>query len=195
MAAVLCTRFPDKAGELFAYQATIVRAERNYEGKRWVSYDRQFRREALARKDLNWSVTDPRLYNEAFTGRARSIARCTYCLQDDHTAPYCPKNPNRPIFGWFPDPMVWNPQAAGGQLPSIYTPRPSQEICRRFNEGRCRQSRCKYRHACQDCQGPHPYIECPRHPVKAPNRSRSPQRLPARPPANLAGQAPPAFRY
>ena len=46
----------------------ISRAERNYEGKRWVSYHRQFRREALARKDLNWSVTNHRLYNEAFTG-------------------------------------------------------------------------------------------------------------------------------
>ena len=99
MAAVLCTRFPDKAPELWAYQATIVRAERNYDGKRWVTYDRQFRREALARKDLNWSVTDPRLYNEAFTGRARSISRCTFCLQDNHTAAYCPHNPNRPVFG------------------------------------------------------------------------------------------------
>ena len=45
MAAVLTTRFQAKAPELLAYQATIVRAERNYEGKRWVSYDRQFRRE------------------------------------------------------------------------------------------------------------------------------------------------------
>ena len=64
----------------------ISRAERNYEGKRWVSYGRQFRREAPARRDLNWMVTDPRLYNEAFTGRARAIARCQYCLQDDHLA-------------------------------------------------------------------------------------------------------------
>ena len=43
VAAVLCTRFPDKAGELFSYQVTIVRGERNYEGKQWVSYDREFR--------------------------------------------------------------------------------------------------------------------------------------------------------
>ena len=98
MAAVLATRFPEKALELFAYQATIVWAERNYEGKCWVSYDRQFRREALSRKDLNWSVTDPRLYNEAFTGRARAIARCPFCLQDDRTAPY-----DRQWFGWFPN--------------------------------------------------------------------------------------------
>ena len=103
MTAVLCSKFPDKAGELFVYQASIVHAERNYEGKRRVAYDRQYRREALARKDLNWSITDPRLYNEVFTGRAWSIACCSYCLQDDHSAAQCPCNPNRPIFGWFPD--------------------------------------------------------------------------------------------
>lgn len=68
MAAVLCTKFPHKAGEFLAYQASIIRAERNYEGKRWVAYDRQYHRQALARQDLNWSVTDARLYNEAFTG-------------------------------------------------------------------------------------------------------------------------------
>ena len=83
MAAILVTHFPEKAPEQWAYQATIIRAERNYmyEGKRWVTYNRQFRRQPLARKDLNWSVTDPRLYNEAFTGRACSIAQCLFCLQ------------------------------------------------------------------------------------------------------------------
>ena len=59
--------------KLWAYQATIILAERNYEGKWWVTYDRQYRRQSLARKDLNWSVTDPCLYNEAFTGRALSL--------------------------------------------------------------------------------------------------------------------------
>ena len=39
MAATLASRFPEKAAELFAYQATIIRAERNYEAGRWVSYD------------------------------------------------------------------------------------------------------------------------------------------------------------
>ena len=101
MAVVLATRFPEKASEFFAYQATIVRAERNYKGSRWVSYDRQFRWEALSRKDLNWSVTDPRLYNEAFSGRARCIARCNYCLQDDHVSGACPRNPNHPWTEWF----------------------------------------------------------------------------------------------
>ena len=53
MAGILSTRFPEKAAEFFAYQATIVHAERCYEGHWWAVYDLQFRREALARKDLN----------------------------------------------------------------------------------------------------------------------------------------------
>ena len=47
---------------MLAYQATIVWAEQNYEGQQWVTYDCQFRREALAKKDLNWLVTNHHLY-------------------------------------------------------------------------------------------------------------------------------------
>jgi len=42
MAAILSTKFPDNALEFFAYQATIVETERNYEGSHWVTYDQQF---------------------------------------------------------------------------------------------------------------------------------------------------------
>lgn len=52
MAAVLSTRFPEKAPELWAYQTTILKAANHYEGQTWVAYDRQFRRDMLARKDL-----------------------------------------------------------------------------------------------------------------------------------------------
>ncbi len=98
MAAILASRFPAKA-----YQAQIVRTARNYDSDHWIAYDGQFRREALARKDLNWSVPNHRLYNEAFTGWARAIARCTYCLQDDHKTELCPRNPDRPLLGWLQD--------------------------------------------------------------------------------------------
>ena len=107
MAGVLVTRFPDKVGELFAYQASIIRVERNYEGKQWVVYDRHYRREALARKDLNWSLQDSRLYNETFTGRAKAIAQCNVCLQDDYTASSCLRNPHQPMLAWLPDLSSW----------------------------------------------------------------------------------------
>ncbi len=126
MAAVISMRYPHKAAELFAYQATILRAERNYEAGHWVMYDRQFRREALARRDLNWSRTDPCLYNEAFTG----LSLGAFCLQDDHTSQYCPKNPNRSWIGWFPDPSNWHAQPGNLTARPQAAP-PQQEICRR----------------------------------------------------------------
>ena len=43
MAAVLSARYPEKAPELWAYLASIVRAARNFEGSLWIGYDRQYR--------------------------------------------------------------------------------------------------------------------------------------------------------
>ncbi len=137
----------------------IVQAEQKYKGKQWVSYDHQFRREPLAQKDFNWSVTDPRFYNEALSGRVCCIAQCQYCLQDDHTAAYCPRNPNRPLISWFPNGghwWWWSLVACHRRAPTWPAPdthRASQETCRRFNDGRCKQAQCEYRHACnKSCQ-------------------------------------------
>ena len=140
MAAILATRFPEKAPELFAYQASIVRAERNFEGRRWVTYDRCYRREALATKDLNWSAPNLRLYNEAFTGHARAIPRCSYCLQEDHTSQVCPRNPGRPWFRMRHEPMGHAQRPPGSRAQS-------SECCRRYNEGKCRHTANTYRYA------------------------------------------------
>ena len=184
MAAVIATRFPHKAPELFAYQATIIRAERNYEAGRWVAYDRQFRREALARKDLNWSTPDPRLYSEAFTGRARSIPRCDYCLQDDHSSQRCPQNPDQPWVTWLPGATSWQ----GTRIPPSGRPtHRSSELCRRFNEGRCKLASCCYTHSCRTCGGTHPAISC----RQGYQRPRSPLRVPA---TQGQGMWPPARR-
>ena len=176
MAAVIATRFPHKAPELFAYQATIVRAERNCEAGRWVAYDRQFRREALSRKD------DPRLYSEAFTGRAKSIPRCTYCLQDDHPTQRCPQNPDQPWTAWFSG----NAPLQGP--PGMQNTRPSSrpvEFCRRYNEGRCRFASCRYVHSCRVCGGSHPSLSCRQgyQRPRSPPRSPAPQTRGAWPPA------------
>ena len=85
----------------FAYLASILRAERKFDDSRWVAYDRCYCREALSQKNLDWLVPNARLYNEAFTGRARTVPQCNYCLQEDHVAQSCPRNPNRPWFGWL----------------------------------------------------------------------------------------------
>ena len=97
MAALRTSRFSEKAPELIAYQGSIMRAEHNFDGRR-------YRHDALAQKNLNWSVPNAHLYNEAFTGHTRMIPRCSFSLQEDQTSKACPRNPNRPWFGWLPDP-------------------------------------------------------------------------------------------
>ena len=173
MAAVLSTRYPDKAPELWAYQSLIIRAARNYEGQAWVAYDRQYRREALARRDLNWSMLDSRLYNEAFTGRARAIARCQHCLSEAHGTTNCPTNPN---------PSTYQPPTEFANTSGIPGARSvaggRQEICWSFNEGRCQFLYCKYLHICKECYHPHPWIACHNNPlaIQRKQRSRSPRR-------------------
>ena len=139
MAALLSTRFPLKAPEL-SYLAAVVQAERNYESGWWMAYDHQFRREALARRSLDWSVPDPRLYSEAFTGRARSIPRCAVCLLDYHLTQDCPQNPDRPWWGWPPSGSPWSGPPASSSPAGPRHPRRSLDVCRHYNEGRCRHA-------------------------------------------------------
>jgi hypothetical protein len=165
MASLLATRFPSKAPELWAYQSTILKAAHNYEGANWVAYDRQFRRDMLAKKDLNWSTPNIRLYNEAFTGRAKSVPRCPHCLCEDHGGTQCPHNPNPWVLSWGPDPRL--PPPSWGLAPQSTATLPREggsraELCRNFNQNRCRFSRCRYQHICSGCFGPHPAVLCPR---------------------------------
>ena len=52
-----------------------------------------YRRRAARRKDLARSRVDPELYQDAFTGRARAVPRCSYCLSPHHASPICPFAP------------------------------------------------------------------------------------------------------
>ena len=174
MAAILAQRFPEKAPELFAYLALIVRCERNYQPAQWVAYDRAFRREALALPDLNWSIPNPRLFQEAFTGRARDIPRCHLCLRDDHVATSCPLSPQSapPSTGYHPPPPPPNPLPSQWGRATQPPHRQSQELCYRWNRGLCKvaDNRCRYTHACRECRGNHRAHSLPPH--QPPGRSR-----------------------
>ena len=193
LAAVLVTRFPEKGPELWAYQSTILNAAHSYEGDTWVAYDRQYRREMLARKDLNWSVPNSRLYNEAFTGRARLVPRCQYCLSEDHGSTSCPQHPNPMFIGWLQPPGS-APYGFPQPGPSNFSSMPpttragGTEICRNFNAGRCRAHRCRFVHLCAECSGQHPALSCPRWlttPIHGAPRPRAPTRARGNPPYPL----------
>ena len=89
MASILSRAFPNKAPHFLAHLKTVVKAARNFEGTTWATYDMVIRRQAANRGSLDWSVVDSAAYNEAFTGRARLIPWCSYCLADTHAAHEC----------------------------------------------------------------------------------------------------------
>ena len=163
MAVVLVTQFPEKGPELWAYQTTILKAAHTYEGSNWVSYDRKYRRDMLACKGLNWSVPNMRLYNEAFTGRARMLPRCPHCLSEDHMGRAYPYNPNSPVLGWFQDPRQLLPPTAQLAQPQrgLGARTGRREVCLNFNNDWCYMARCRFLHVCTECNGSHPLTRCP----------------------------------
>ena len=118
------------------------------------------------RHDFNWSACNARLYNEAFTGKAKAIPRCQHCLSEAHASLACPANPD-PMALWQPLPRL-PPSDGQGRRP---------EICRNFNEGKCKFQKCKYAHICKECYYPHPWVACHSNQAAAQQwRSRSPRR-------------------
>ena len=154
MAGILTTRYPDRAQDLFAYQKTIVHASRSFSGDHWVTYDLCYRRQAAATKSLQWSNIDFSLYNETFTGRARALPRCRYCLSEHHRSAECSYAPEVPAFG--------------RDLPSLprtmpKSPSSRPQICLLYNSrngNQCRFRPCRYMHICSICQEAHPAAAC-----------------------------------
>ena len=89
LAGVLTTKYPERAPDLMAYQKTIVHASRSFAGEHWVTYDMCYRRQAAANKSLHWAQIDFSLYNETFTGRAKTLPRCRFCLSEYHRSTDC----------------------------------------------------------------------------------------------------------
>ena len=91
LATVLVSKYMygDKAVELWAYQWTIIIAQRDFEGEAWATYDSCYRCQAAAKKSLDWSRLDFGLYNQAFAGRAKTKNRCRFCLSEFHFSSEC----------------------------------------------------------------------------------------------------------
>ena len=168
LVAILGSAHPDHIADFMAYQRSIVRASRIFEGTAWVVYDRCYRRRAALTKDLNWSVQHTALYNEAFTGRARTIPRCTHCLSENHAVGDCPDRPQglphhsrQALTGLYEPPATARPYESRRIRPSGPPAPASSEYCRLFNQIRCRTQRCRYLHLCSNCSLPHPEQVCP----------------------------------
>ena len=82
-----------------------------------------------------------------------------------HRGPCLPSLPTEPsltLVGWLPAPS--HPLQTPNHGPGSSRMTQSAECCRRYNDGKCKQSpnTCRYSHRCMECGGPHPWLQCPR---------------------------------
>ena len=61
-----------------------------------MTYDSCYRRKAVITKSLDWGQVHFTLYNETFTGRAKPIPRCKFCLSEHHISSECTYAPEMP---------------------------------------------------------------------------------------------------
>ena len=170
--SVLATQSPQYVPELMAYMVSILRASQEYEGSAWTTYDAAYRRQAAATGNKQWSKVNPSLYTVCFTGKARKATRCDLCLSAAHKTEDCHLTSDD-------DPDLAKRVRAVESAVVAFSGRPqgvriqSMEICRLFNERRCKFKNCKYRHVCHLCASNHPAIECPLTPKQSGQPSSS----------------------
>ena len=164
LAAVLSVCYPDKAPQFMACMRTIVRASRNFEGPAWATYDMAFRRQAANRQSLDWGITDPVLYNEAFMGRAKpylAVGTVYWTAMQAMTA----RMPQMTLSSTAPSPQNRTSTTATAQIYRLFN---------RAEGSQCRYKYCRYAHLCARCSRPHPAADCDRSQSAHGLRSPSP---------------------
>ena len=159
-AAIHEKKCPTMLPELLAYEATIVKAARDYGGQGWLAYDYRFRQMAAAKslttgwgqKDMAfWSDTFlkpkleagiPRPTDRASTGQGERLGkRYSPILQGSLQVTKRPKK-SAEKAGW------------------------KSQICYPFSYmGKCTRDKCEFLHLCYDCGEVHSQSECPKKAV------------------------------
>ena len=178
LVAVLSSAYSTYVPDLMAYQRRIIWAATTFEGTAWVTHDSCYRRRAARLRSLRWSVEDVALTQEAFAGRARVVARCTFCLSRTHTSAECLLAPEKVDQG---DNRGVRQDICGfGQenRPARYGQK-NLSLCGLFNSARgdeCRYRFCKFAHRCRYCSMGHPGSDCPGRGRSGDKRTHSPGR-------------------
>lgn len=149
--------------QMLAYSRLIIREALRHGGSGWMEYDRVFRRQLAIDPSIPWNSLQPSLLAATVVsqpGVSQSGLFCSLCRESDHSSSAC---------------------ALSSMQQATYTTRPSQampvgvrpprrpesalNICVNWNKGRCRRSRCTYRHICATCQHDHRAKDCAETPA------------------------------
>ena len=142
---------------------TITRVSRDFAGLAWVRHGASFRRQAAITGNKKWSQINPSLYSICFTGCAQVQSRCELCMSVVHSTKQCvlvtDTDPELPARIKAVESAVVSLAAQQSSSLKAHCPS-SSEVCRLYNENRCRFPKCRYRHACAKCGESQPAISC-----------------------------------
>ena len=156
-AAVVTSKYPQKARELWAYQATMIAEHRKCGGRGWLLYDMAFRQQITSLEATDFSRINQSLYSTTFLAYGGRGQFCVRCMMSDHTQEECALNPSRAL------PVVhWRDPGAGPSRREDFEPRRrgSRGACFAFNDGRCTSPYCRFEHVCSRCGGNHRKSAC-----------------------------------
>ena len=152
--SVLTPCYPEAIPELITYMIKIVGQAKRFRGKTWVLYDATFRRQAMASGNHQWSEVNGTLHASCYSGEAPSGLGYEICLAGSHTTRECSlRGIEAGSTTQMPPPLTLQ-GPAWKQLP------PSGEVCRLWNENKCRFRMCRHTHVCRLCGGNHPATMC-----------------------------------
>ncbi len=162
-AALVCQMYPQKARELWAYQAMMVSEHRKCGGRGWLLYDSAFRQQITSLKEVDFSKINQSLYSTTFLAYGGRRQCCTHCMLSDHPTEECALHPGRDV------PVVQiqdqyskrarRPDGSGGS--SDHLRRAGRRgACYAYNDGRCSLPYCRFEHVCSLCGGNHRRTAC-----------------------------------
>ena len=170
--SVVATIFADRVPSMLGYTVDIIRASHQFRWPSWVIYDANYRREAAATGQTDWSKIDPSLYARCFTGWARNTGWCDTCMTLDRDAADCPYNQGGDVN---PTGTKRPRRMQGGQLTPFrksnsQAGNQADAICFKYNKygGDCMfGSCCQFKHICSVCAKEglhmeHPKSRCPK---------------------------------
>ena len=154
-AAVVCSKYPEKAREMWAYQATMISEFRRCGGRGWRLYDTAFRQHAASLESTDFSKINQGLYTTTFLSYGGKGQFCQSCMMSDHSHEECALHPNRAV------PVVRiRESAGGGTREEVRLPRGPERrrvtrgACFAWNDGRCTVPYCRFSHVCSRCSSP-----------------------------------------
>ncbi len=151
-AAVVCAKYPQKAQDLWAYQALIIAEHRKCGGRGGLLYDSAFRQQISSLAEANFAKVNQGLYATTFLAYGGRGQVCSRCMASDHSQDECALHPSRdvPMVQIQERVMRWRREEAQGEQRRR---RGRRGACYAYNEGKCFLPYCRFEHVCSVCGG------------------------------------------